>query len=461
MKKVSAVVILFLTFIVLFGPACRKAEVLADDELNEWLSGGVQTIFDESAGAFSAIFPFISESNEAIHELGDAAFEETFVSAPAPVNPGLGPVFNNVSCSSCHIADGRGRAPLSSSELLTSMLIRVSIPGADIHGGPNPVPGFGAQLQQRAIVGMMPEASVSVSYNEQTFSFADGQNYSLHHPSYQLSNPYISLPGNVMISPRVAPPVFGLGLLEAIDENDILLAADENDANGDGISGKANYVWNVLEQKNTLGRFGWKANNPTVLQQTAGAYSEDMGITSYLFPVETSFGQSQYDNRNDEVEIPDTLLRAVSFYIQTLAVPARRDADVASVKLGKLLFQEAQCSSCHTPKMKTAVNVAFPEVSGQTIFPYSDLLLHDMGAALADNRPDFLANGNEWRTPPLWGIGLTNKVNGHNNYLHDGRARSLLEAIMWHGGEAEGSKNKFASFSRSERDALIRFLESL
>jgi CxxC motif-containing protein (DUF1111 family) len=446
---------------MLFGPACRKAEVLADDDLNEWLSGGIQTIFDESAGAFSAIFPSISSSNEKIHELGDAAFEATFVSAPAPVNPGLGPVFNNVSCASCHIADGRGRAPINASELLTSMLIRVSLPGADAHGGPLAVPGFGAQLQQRAIVGMMPEANVNVSYLEQTHSFSDGDTFNLRTPSYQLSAPYIPLPGNVLVSPRVAPPVFGLGLLEAISENDIVALADVNDLNGDGISGKPNYVWNVLEQKKSLGRFGWKANNPTVLQQTAGAYSEDMGITSYLFPRESSFGQSQFDNRNDEVEVPDTLLRAVSFYIQTLAVPGRRDADAPNVKMGKNLFKQAQCGSCHIPQMQTEVNVAFPEVSNQIIFPYTDLLLHDMGENLADHRPDFLADGNEWRTPPLWGIGLTNKVNGHNNYLHDGRARSLLEAIMWHGGEAENSKLIFNQFTKTEREALIKFLESL
>lgn len=460
MKKYSFILLIFAIFIFL-GQSCRKAELLTDEELNEWLSGGTQTIFDETAGSFSAIFPNISESNEEVHEIGDAAFEETFVSAPAPVNPGLGPVFNNVSCASCHVADGRGRPPLSPSELLSSMLIRVSIPGADAHGGPNPVPGFGGQLQQRAIIGMPCEADVSINYVDQTYQLADGESYSLRAPEYHLLNSYIPLPGNVMLSARVAPPVFGLGLLEAVDETDVLKNADPDDVNQDGISGKANYVWNVLAQKNTLGRFGWKAGNPTVLQQTAGAYNEDMGITSYIFPVESSHGQLQYDNRNDEVEVPDTLLRAVAFYIQTLGVPARRDADVAEVQLGKKLFKQAQCTSCHIPKMQTAVNVAFPEVSNQTIFPYSDMLLHDMGDGLADNRPDFLADGKEWRTPPLWGIGLTNKINGHNNYLHDGRARSLMEAVMWHGGEAENSKNAFSNFSKAERYAVIKFLESL
>ena len=259
----------------------------------------------------------------------------------------------------------------------------------------------------------------------------------------------------------MAPPVFGLGLLEAVDESEIIKYADENDANGDGISGKPNYVWNVIKGTHTLGRFGWKANNPTVLQQTAGAYNEDMGITSYVFPEESSKGQAQYDNRNDDPEIPDSILRAVSFYVQTLAVPVRRSADDATVLQGKKLFNDAKCGSCHRPAMQTGVRVDFPEVSNQRIFPYTDLLLHDMGEGLADHRPDFDANGSEWRTAPLWGIGLTQKVNGHNFYLHDGRARSLQEAILWHGGEAETAKNAFKNMSKNDRLALIKFLQSL
>jgi len=459
LKRNIVVVIIFL---ILFGAqSCRKAEVLSESEWNEWLSGGKQTLFDESAGAFSSVFPDISAHNAMIHEMGDKAFEATFVSAPAPLNPGLGPIFNNVSCASCHIADGRGKPPLSSSEPLSAMLIRVSIPGAASNGGPLAVPGFGVQLQQRSINGVAKEADVIINYSEQTFSFPDGETYSLRTPTYQLANSYIPLPAGVMLSPRMAPPVFGLGLLEAVDESEVLKYADENDVNGDGISGKPNYVWNALKGERTLGRFGWKANNPTVLQQTAGAYNEDMGITSYVFPEESSKGQSQFDNRNDDPEIPDSVLRAVSFYVQTLAVPVRRSADDVIVLQGKKLFNDAKCSSCHRPAMQTGVRVDFPEVSNQRIFPYTDLLLHDMGDGLADHRPDFDANGNEWRTAPLWGIGLTQKVNGHNFYLHDGRARSLQEAILWHGGEAESAKNTFKNMSKNDRQALIKFLQSL
>jgi CxxC motif-containing protein (DUF1111 family) len=439
---------------------CIEPEPIPESGYNEWLSGGSQTIFDNGSGAFGAIFPNLSASREAVHDVGDAAFEQTFVTAPALINAGLGPVFNNVSCTSCHINDGRGKPPLGN-EQISSLLIRVSIPGNDVHGGPNPVPGFGGQLQQRGIFNALPEANIKITYTEQPYRFADGETYSLRSPTYTLENPYISLPSGVMLSPRIAPPVFGLGLLEAIAEEDILALADVEDRNSDGISGKPNYAWNIAEGKKTLGRFGWKAANPSILQQAASAYSEDMGITNFIFPKESSSGQQQYDGRDDEYEVSDSLLRSVEFYIRTLAVPARRNADDAQVLVGKKIFADAKCSSCHVPRARTITNVAFSEISNQVIFPYSDLLVHDMGDDLADHRPDFDADGREWRTAPLWGIGLTRVVNGHQNFLHDGRARTLLEAIMWHGGEAEQSKNYVKSISKKDREALIKFLESL
>lgn len=440
--------------------ACRQPEVLEESAYNEWLSGGTQTVFDGGVGAFSTMFPVLPPRFQEVHAVGDGAFGATFVSAPAPVRPGLGPIFNNVSCTSCHIGDGRGKAP-DPGEPLSSLLIRLSVPGQDEHGGPVPAPGFGGQLQQRAIFGIQPEASVDISYTEQAFQFDDGTSYSLRTPVYSLVNPYIALPSNLMLSPRVAPPVFGLGLLEAIAEEDILAHADESDQDADGISGKPNYVWDVTHQKKVIGRFGWKANNPTLLQQSAGAYNQDMGISNSLFPYESSYGQSQGVSADEGYEVSDSILTAVAFYIRTLGVPVRRDAYNPQVLAGKQLFVSARCSACHTPRAKTKTDVAFPQLSSQTIFPYTDLLLHDMGSGLADNRPDFEANGQEWRTPPLWGIGLTNVVNGHNNFLHDGRARSLLEAVMWHGGEAEGSRQAVTRMSKQDRDALISFLESL
>lgn len=461
MRNTKSIVRLAIGIVVtIIAYACIEPEPFTGSDYSEWLSGGSQTIFNAGAGAFSEIFPKMFSSREEVHGVGDVAFEQTFVSAPALTNPGLGPVFNNVSCTSCHINDGRGKPPLAG-EQLTSLLIRLSIPGTDEHGGPKPAPGFGGQLQLRGIYGVQPEAFLQVTYTTQQYAFSDGETYNLRTPTYTLLDPYIALPGDLMISPRVAPPVFGLGLLEAVDEADIIAQADVDDLDGDGISGKPNYAWNIAEGKKTLGRFGWKAANPSILQQAASAYNEDMGITNFIFPTESAHGQAQYDGRDDEYEVSDSVLHAVAFYIRTLAVPARRNADQQIVLQGKKLFTEGKCSRCHKPQLRTRTDVAFPEISNQIIFPYTDMLVHDMGPALADHRPDFEANGQEWRTSPLWGIGLTRVVNGHQNFLHDGRATTLMEAIMWHGGEAEQSKVYVETLSKTDRDALIKFLESL
>ncbi|HMN33201.1 MAG TPA: di-heme oxidoredictase family protein [Chitinophagaceae bacterium] len=448
-------------FIIITSNACKKTK-FEDLELNnEMLSGGMQTVFDEGNGAYGHSFANMSAQHERVHEIGDIAFEQTFVSNPAPLNGGLGPIYNNVSCISCHIGDGRGKAP-EVGQPISSILFRISQSNrVDMHNGPLGVIGYGDQIQNRSVAGSVKEADIEISYIEKTFQFDDGTPYSLRFPTYTLTNMYMPITSSYDLSPRVASPVFGLGLLEAVSEQDILANADEFDMNNDGISGKANYVWNVLENKTTLGRFGWKANQPTVMQQSAGAINSDMGLTSFVFPQENSFGQIQYDHLDDDVEVSDSLMHAIAFYIKTLAVPARRNITDPKVARGKQLFIESNCSACHLPTLKTAVNVAFPALSNQTIRPYTDLLLHDMGAELADNRPDFLANGYEWRTPPLWGIGLTYKVNGHTNFLHDGRARNLMEAVMWHGGEAEASKNKVKSLNKADREALIKFLESL
>ena len=427
------------------------------------LSGGETTVFDASSHAFSIPAPNLSTAALAKHLEGDVEFEAVFVTAPAVVNPGLGPIYNNVSCINCHSRDGRGRPP-GIDEGLVSLLFRLSLPKAEdsVAGKPpTPVPGFGTQLNNRAIVEANPEGTVKIEYTEQTLTTADGTRVHLRHPNYTLTETYQPLPENVEISPRVAPAVFGLGLLEAIPENAILAYADEADIDGNGISGKPNYVWDVVAQRYTLGRFGWKANQPTLLQQVAAAYNNDMGITTSLFFVENSAGQSQLTEHGVTPEVSDEILEVVTFYVQTLAVPARRNVDDPQVKQGEQLFAEAQCANCHVPTLRTGVLAGVPSVSNQTIHPYTDLLLHDMGPDLADNRPDFHASGREWRTPPLWGIGLVRRVNGHTNFLHDGRARDLMEAILWHGGEAEASRQTVEQMSKTERDALIAFLESL
>ena len=263
------------------------------------------------------------------------------------------------------------------------------------------------------------------------------------------------MPSNAMFSPRLAPPVFGLGLLEAIPETDILTKQDIGDFDNDGISGKANYVWDPETQTTKLGRFGWKASAPSVLVQTAGAYNNDMGVTSPLFPIESSYGQLNGElTLNDDPEISQKILDEATFYCRTLAVPAARDLDDVDVVAGYQVFKDLKCTSCHTPRHVTGTFPGIQEISNQTIYPYTDMLLHDMGDELADGRSDFLANGREWKTRPLWGIGLTELVNGHTDFLHDGRAKNIEEAILWHGGEAEKSKNNYTKLSLEKREQL-------
>ncbi len=427
------------------------------------LSGGDTTVFDASSHAFSIPAPNLSAAALEKHLEGDVEFEAVFVTAPAVVNPGLGPIYNNVSCINCHSRDGRGRPP-SANEGLVSLLLRLSLPKNDNMADgkpPIPVPGYGRQLNNRAIYGTPPEGTVKIEYSEQPLTTEDGTRVHLRYPNYTITDTYQPLPEDVEVSPRVAPVVFGLGLLEAIPEKTILTYADENDVNGDGISGKPNYVWDVVQKRYVLGRFGWKANQPTLLQQVASAYHDDMGLTTSLFLLENSFGQPQLTKKSTTPEVSDEILDVVTFYVQTLSVPARRNIDDPQVMHGEQLFAQAQCASCHIPTLRTGVLLGVPSVSNQTIHPYTDLLLHDMGPGLADNRPDFHASGTEWRTPPLWGIGLVRTVNGHTNFLHDGRARDLMEAILWHGGEAEKSRQAVLEMSKTERDALIAFLESL
>jgi CxxC motif-containing protein (DUF1111 family) len=395
---------------------------------------------------------------------GEAAFTASFVAASAPVNGGLGPVFNNNACSSCHPGAGRGSPPDGGGVSSESMSLRISIDGAnpDGTGSPLPVPGFGSILQTRAVFGMRPMGSMEVSYQiEMIELYKDGTPCSLRMPISWIATAYQELPPGVQISARVAPPIFGRGLLEAVDDATLLALADEGDADADGISGRPNYVWDYAAQRVRIGRFGLKASSPSLRQHIASEYRGEMGITNSLFDVETSFGTEMWDGVSDEPEIDDASLDAATFYVQTLAVPARRDAKHPEVRRGERLFARGNCTGCHVPSLTTGVLPGVPEVSNQTIFAYTDLLLHDMGEGLADERSDFEASGSEWRTPPLWGLGLTSTVSGHTFYLHDGRARTLMEAIMWHGGEAEAAKEYVRNLSQSNRDALIAFLESL
>ncbi len=429
-------------------------------ELDPAHSGGETTTFTSTSNAFSTPAPNLSDEGGVRHREGDKAFGAVFVTAPAPVNPGLGPVFNHNSCESCHPKDGRDAAPGDGEETDT-MFLRLSLPGSDPYTGEAiPVPGYGTQLFTKAIFGTEPEATVTVTYEEETVILpGSGVEVSLRTPSYTV-DPLTDLPGDTLFSPRVGPPVFGRGLLEAIPAHTILAMADEEDADGDGISGRANYVWDAEQEETALGRFGLKANIPNLRLQAATAYHNDIGVTSPIFVEESSAGQIHDDLLFDDPEIDEEILGDATFYIQTLAVPARRNVESPEVQLGQYVFALANCHACHVPVMKTG-NFPIEELANQVIRPYTDMLLHDMGPGLADFRPDFLATGSEWRTSPLWGIGLTKVVNGHTSFLHDGRARNLLEAIMWHGGEAEESRLIVENLSKRELDALLAFLNSL
>ncbi len=425
------------------------------------LAGGTTTIFSAASQAFELPAPNLDGPRLDKHLAGDTAFGDSFVTAPAPVFSGLGPIFNNNACDSCHPKNGRGRPPREG-ERLASMFLRVSLPGADpLTGGPLAVPGMGTQIQHRANFSVLPEGDVVISEEFSHGMFGDGAAFELRRLRFQIENPAQPIPDTVLTSPRVALPVFGRGLLEAIDEDTLLDFADEDDADGDGISGRPNRVWDVVRQQTVLGRFGWKANNPNLLQQTFTAYNQDMGVTNPFLPQESAFGQLQDDGLADDPEIDLETVDVATLYVQTLAVPARRHLDDPQVQHGEALFHEAQCAGCHIPTIRTGVLAGVPEVSNQTIHPYTDLLLHDMGDSLADGRPDFVATGREWRTPPLWGIGLTRRAQGHTFFLHDGRARNLTEAILGHGGEAEAAREAFRLMAVDERAALLAFLASL
>jgi CxxC motif-containing protein (DUF1111 family) len=263
--------------------------------------------------------------------------------------------------------------------------------------------------------------------------------------------------------------MIGLGLLEAIPAADILARADEADADGDGISGRPAIVWSREFDRPMLGRFGWKAGSATVKEQSAGAFSGDMGLSTSLHPA--GWGEcmaAQADCRAapdgaDEagLEVSDEALDLVTFYARNLAVPARRDVEDPEVLRGKEIFHAVGCADCHRPAYVTHRLEEGGAQSFQLIWPYTNLLLHDMGEGLADQRPEGRATGREWRTPPLWGVGLTETVSGHTQFLHDGRARNLLEAILWHGGEAEAARDAVVAMPKADRDALLRFLESL
>ncbi|WP_431499012.1 di-heme oxidoredictase family protein [Flavobacterium sp.] len=432
-------------------------------EEGEELSGGSSTVFNESAEAFGFASKDLTLDESSDFSVGNSFFRQSWVTAPSSTTArdGLGPFFNANACASCHFKDGRGRPPTFEGELGRGLLLRLSLPGINPDGSSFPEPTYGSQLQDNAILGQTIKGKYTITYQTVNETLADGIVIELQKPVYQIINlGYGALAGGVLVSPRVANQIIGMGLLEAVPESTILAFAANN---SNGVSGKANYVYDVQSNSQKLGRFGWKANQPSVRQQVAGAFSGDMGITSSVFPNEncpSGVDCSSIPNGGSP-EISEANFNRVVLYSSSLAVPVRRNYTSQDVLKGKKIFEEINCTSCHISKMQTGSDYPILGLRNQTIRPYTDLLLHDMGDGLADGAQDFLATGSEWRTQPLWGIGLINTVNGHTRLLHDGRARNVTEAILWHGGEALSSKNKFKQLGATERNQLLAFINSL
>lgn len=462
------------------GGAVLHAAVPADGNApQDELTGGATTVHADGRNAFSFPAANLSDEERTRFAIGNSFFRRNWVQSPASTTArdGLGPHFIARSCGGCHVQDGRAAPPSFrkglSDEQPVGLLLRLSVPGKEKFGFPKPDPVYGDQFANHAIQGVKPEGQVVMRWEEIRGRFADGTRYTLQKPIYGFRKlAYGPMSRDVMVSPRIAPQLIGVGLLEAIPEQEILNNAALQAASPGPIKGIPNRVYDAFAEREMIGRFGWKANAATLAHQTASAFLGDIGITSARFRREacTDAQKDCLAARNGadpdtKVEIDDEALGNVIFYQATLAPPARRFKDDSRVEQGRQLFTQAQCATCHRPSYTTAQG-PFPSLTskalqGQTIWPYTDLLLHDMGDALADGRPDNAANGKQWRTPPLWGIGLIKDVNGHTRLLHDGRADGILEAILWHGGEAEGSKQRVLQMNQAERAALVKFVESL
>lgn len=436
------------------------------------LSGGDVTHFMFGDVSFESETINLPWQLSAEFDAGDGVFERPFTEAVASGfrydADGVGPLFNMSACEGCHVADGRAAPPTRNGEPLAGLLFRVSVPGTDAHGGPKPHPVYGGQLADKAIAGHKPEISLHIDYEEIVGQFGDGSEYRLQKPVYRFPEQnYGELGLDAMISPRIAPFMIGMGLLDAVSEASILEYADIADVDGDGISGKPNRVWSVEKEKYMVGKYGWKAETPTLAHQSMDAAVNDMGVTNPLFPAEncteqqTECGDALSGTTDDAYEMTEQQMNEVVTYLEFLAVPGRDHLDNPEVVKGEALFKEIGCESCHRETFVTGTDQRQRRLHNQTIHPYTDLLLHDMGPHLADYRPSFDADGYEWRTPPLWGIGLVETVNGHTRFMHDGRARNLEEAILWHGGEAANVQKRFTQLEADERASIIKFLKTL
>ncbi|MFK7794799.1 MAG: di-heme oxidoredictase family protein [Gammaproteobacteria bacterium] len=415
-------------------------------------------------------------------KVGQSLFERLWVTAPAStVNAdGLGPLYNARSCAACHPGNGRSRPSLTVNGGI-GFLMRIDISAQNeahrkqlldkrINNVPDPM--YGIQLQNFAIPGHVAEYQLSMISTDISLMFDDGDKITLSRPVFEINDlAYGPLHSQVRLSPRLAPQIAGLGLLEAIDEQDIINQADPEDSDDDGISGRANWVWDHEKSKINLGRFGFKAGLPTINQQVQHAFLNDIGLSVPLFKdasgdctvLQVKCQQAPNGNspQYDDVEASQQIIDLVNLYITHLSLSPVQQVENSVAKAGEIVFNEIGCQSCHTPRYITGNSTPAKENHHREIYPYTDMLLHDMGEGLADNRPEGDATGREWRTTPLWGIGSAMNNDAGRNYLHDGRAGSILEAILWHGGEAESQRDAVLALDRDARKQLITFLEGL
>ncbi|WP_404531228.1 di-heme oxidoredictase family protein [Massilia sp. TN1-12] len=385
--------------------------------------------------------------------------------------------FNQSSCFACHTNNGRSPAPIALNQKLDSMAVRAAV--LDANGNQVPHPQYGTAIQMNGSSGGGKAnwgTGVRVGgFDSQTVKLADGTAVELRKPKLAFEGPVPQI-----ASLRAAQPMIGMGLLEAVPEADIL-ARVRTTADADGVKGTANFVFDPESGAVRLGRFGWKASKATLRHQSAESLLQEMGVTSSIYPNRACLnGPTACASGGAQAGISEADLQRISQYLALVAVPAQRSlasgfpkgvapmdehrVDPTQVAAGAKLFDGMRCTACHTAEMKTGNGHLFAELRNQTIHPYTDLLVHDMGDGLADKFAEGQAKGNMWRTAPLWGIGYTDKVMGNSanvGYLHDGRARNLTEAVMWHGGEATTSRNRFAGLSKTDRDALLAFLRSL
>ncbi|CAN7596453.1 di-heme oxidoredictase family protein [Neorhizobium sp. LjRoot104] len=461
----------------------RPTTDFSKPEQFETMSGGAATSrADVNGDAFSHFSANLTFEEEGTFKLGNALFTKLWVSAPSSTqaSDGLGPLFNARACQSCHLKDGRGHPPEGGADA-TSMFFRLARPArtdeereaiSDYQKLNFPDATYGEQLQDLAVPGLAAEGRMKISYEEIPVRLGDGEIVNLRKPAYSVADlGYGAMEGDVTLSPRIAPPMIGMGLIQAIHDADILAKADPDDKDGDGISGKPAMVRDHKTGELKLGRFGFKAQNASVRDQSSAAFAGDLGISTPDNPFDHGdctkaeaaclAMPTGVQQRLGPVEAPDPVLPLVTFYSENLAVPARREIGDRTVLRGKEIFYQSGCTACHTPKFVTSRDAGNKAHAFQLIWPYSDFLLHDMGEGLADGQPVGVAGGSEWRTQPLWGIGLTETVNAHTFFLHDGRARNLTEAVLWHGGEAQKARDAFAALSKQDRAALLRFVESL